>query len=86
MYKVTLLAAGDVSLKNLIDYVISSDIVINEISRIEETSTFEDTVRDPNANIYEHTFNLEVCKYCSNNPSNGGSGICNCILRSPKIT
>lgn len=20
------------------------------------------------------------CKYCGNNPSNGGSGICNCIL------
>lgn len=26
-----------------------------------------------------------ACKYCPNNPRNGGSGICNCILGSPKI-
>ena len=26
------------------------------------------------------------CKTCSNHPSNGGSGICHCILGSPKIT
>ncbi len=27
-------------------------------------------------------FNLtaDACKYCSNNPANGGSGFCNCIL------
>ena len=27
-----------------------------------------------------------ACVYCQNNPKNGGSGICNCILGSPKIT
>ena len=27
-----------------------------------------------------------VCMRCPNNPRNGGSGICNCILGSPKIT
>jgi hypothetical protein len=25
-------------------------------------------------------YNSSACKYCSNNPSNGGSGICHCIL------
>jgi len=28
----------------------------------------------------------DPCKTCSNHPSNGGSGICNCILGSPQIT
>ena len=26
------------------------------------------------------------CDKCPNNPSNGGSGICNCILGQPHIT
>ena len=28
----------------------------------------------------------DVCKNCPHNPKNGGSGICNCILGTPKIT
>ena len=28
----------------------------------------------------------DACKHCGNNPINGGSGICNCILGQPKIT
>lgn len=28
----------------------------------------------------------EPCRNCSNHPSNGGSGICNCTLGLPKIT
>lgn len=28
----------------------------------------------------------ESCRGCSNHPSNGGSGICHCILGLPKIT
>ena len=27
-----------------------------------------------------------ACRACSNHPSNGGSGICHCILGSPQIT
>ena len=27
-----------------------------------------------------------ACQYCSNHPSNGGSGICHCILGSPQVT
>ena len=33
----------------------------------------------------EFTGDYDVCKHCSNNPKNGGSGICHCILGSPKI-
>ena len=28
----------------------------------------------------------DSCRHCSNNPINGGSGICHCILGQPKIT
>lgn len=28
----------------------------------------------------------EACRACSNHPSNGGSGICNCILGTPQVT
>ena len=29
---------------------------------------------------------LDACKQCSNNPANGGSGICHCILGTSPIT
>ena len=28
----------------------------------------------------------EACKACANHPSNGGSGICNCIIGTPPVT
>lgn len=31
-------------------------------------------------------YDSSPCKYCSNNPRNGGSGVCHCILGSPEIT
>lgn len=31
-------------------------------------------------------YNGSPCDYCSNNPKNGGSGICHCILGLPQIT
>lgn len=36
----------------------------------------------------EYNYNLipESCKNCPNHPSNGGSGICHCILGNPQIT
>ena len=36
----------------------------------------------PNTYIYTppSTYEYECCKGCSNNPVNGGSGICNCTL------
>lgn len=33
----------------------------------------------------DSAFENSACKYCSNNPRNGGSGICHCIMGSPKI-
>ena len=43
----------------------------------------------PNTNagaIYNTAFNNEACKNCSNNPKNGGSGICNCTLGLMTVT
>lgn len=31
-------------------------------------------------------YNASPCRTCSNNPANGGSGICFCILGQPKFT
>lgn len=31
-------------------------------------------------------FDNSACVHCSNNPKNGGSGICNCTLGLPSIT
>ena len=31
-------------------------------------------------------YNNETCKYCGNNPKNGGSGVCHCKLATYKIT
>ena len=36
--------------------------------------------------IIDTTFIPESCRGCSNHPSNGGSGFCNCILGSSQIT
>ena len=36
--------------------------------------------------IIDTTFIPESCRGCSNHPSNGGSGICNCTLGQFKIT
>lgn len=33
-------------------------------------------------NETDNSFTPSACKYCSNHPSNGGSGICNCIMGS----
>lgn len=34
----------------------------------------------------DKTYDVSPCDCCSNNPKNGGSGICNCILGQPQIT
>ena len=31
-------------------------------------------------------YDNETCKYCGNNPKNGGSGVCHCTLATYKIT
>lgn len=37
---------------------------------------------DPTVSAFEQS----ACANCSNNPKNGGSGICHCTLGQPKIT
>lgn len=39
----------------------------------------------PTIKINKFTYQ-NPCTYCSNNPENGGSGICHCTLGTPKIT
>ena len=34
----------------------------------------------------DKTYDGSPCDRCSNNPKNGGSGICHCILGQPQIT
>lgn len=40
----------------------------------------------PEYETWNNSFTNEACKRCSNNPKNGGSGVCQCILGTPKIT
>jgi Zn-finger nucleic acid-binding protein len=51
---------------------------------------FDDGLNDWNNYIYEEhyvtNFQHPPCIDCDNNPKNGGSGICNCTLNTPKIT
>ena len=35
---------------------------------------------------YTPNYTPSPCTHCSNHPSNGGSGVCMCILGSPKVT
>lgn len=35
---------------------------------------------------YTNWDNNDPCRFCSNNPRNGGTGICHCIIGSHKIT
>ena len=37
-------------------------------------------------NSLPNSFFSDACKTCSNNPANGGSGICHCILGTSPIT
>ena len=38
------------------------------------------------ANSLPNSFFSDACKRCANNPANGGSGICHCILGTSPIT
>ena len=40
---------------------------------------------DTYSNTHNRNFKSSACDGCSNNPKNGGSGICFCILGSPVI-
>lgn len=53
----------------------NNELLLNNIN----TSSYEKvTVEEP--------FSYNPCQNCSNNPKNGGSGICNCTLGLPKMS
>lgn len=56
----------------------------NDIPFTYTTTTINDIKIDHNTIV--GGYNANPCENCSNNPKNGGSGICNCTLGLPKIT
>ena len=46
----------------------------------EGSNDIPETIRIPYQS--QDSFVPKACKFCSNHPSNGGSGICNCTLGS----
>ena len=44
------------------------------------------TVPDVDKSTFSFPTVSPACANCYNNPANGGSGICNCILGTPQVT
>lgn len=54
--------------------------------KMKSTNEYVDSISVPNGiNFYDNFYKSSSCDNCSNNPKNGGSGICNCILGQPRI-
>ena len=64
--------------KGVVEHIKKSIIVPYEMKLPETTNTWELGYTVSNV--------LDACKQCSNNPANGGSGICHCILGTSPIT
>lgn len=64
--------------RGIVEQVKKSIIVPYEMKLPETTNTGELGYTVSNV--------LDACKQCSNNPANGGSGICHCILGTSPIT
>ena len=64
--------------REIVEQVKKSIIVPYEMKLPETTNTWELGYTVSNV--------LDACKQCSNNPANGGSGICHCILGTSPIT
>lgn len=73
------------------------DHIENELRsmRAELAKIIRDTVMQSTTYVYKpttptthwpDTYIPEECRFCSNHPSNGGTGICHCTLGSPKVT
>lgn len=52
----------------------------SELDKIVRENYFKENI----GYIYEQV--ETACTHCANNPKNGGSGVCNCILGTPVIT
>ena len=50
-----------------------------------ETTEINKSIRFTPMGPSDKAYNGSPCDYCSNNPKNGGSGICHCILGQPPV-
>lgn len=71
----------------------SDDWYCADAEGMTNTKSDEQLYEEIRKNLYEylntdHTdvYMPEECIHCSNHPSNGGSGLCNCILGAGRIT
>lgn len=78
--------AGDEFTKELAKLVVDSWIDKSDynIERVTDI-TWPTTAKEFSKNIVVDDI-PEGCRHCSNHPINGGSGICHCIIGTPKIT
>ena len=67
--------------REIVEQVKKSIIVPYEMKLPEQTSTTSSWELG-----YAVSNVLDACKQCANNPANGGSGICHCILGTSPIT
>ena len=72
---------AEVFAREIVEQVKKSIIVPYEMKQLDPTIT-------TNTWELEYTVSnvLDACKQCVNNPANGGSGVCHCILGSSPIT
>ena len=67
--------------------------LIDKINANDDFTEFEKvfliaaiSASETSTDLKMQAFRNDACKFCSNNPKNGGSGNCNCTLATPKIT
>lgn len=68
----------------------NKSILVEKIKSSKEFNDLEKSIliqrlrntKNINNTPLAHTFNNQACINCSNNPKNGGSGICHCTLGS----
>lgn len=64
-------------------------MAIEDLTMDEVEKLFNEYMKDEEKAIssdYKSDLTSFHCKYCSNNPKNGGSGFCLCTLGTPKVT
>jgi hypothetical protein len=54
---------------------------LKDYNKVAPVTNYDDFTLVPNTT----QFIPDACKNCSNHPSNGGSGICNCTLGLPTV-
>ena len=70
--------------KEIIDYVKKS-IIVPDLPQTKDID-WKDIDWKTLLNGMSNSFDKYPCKHCNNNPANGGSGICHCILGTSPIT